>query len=166
MLVVAVKERQAEELGEWEHKWGLPFQEARWERNGNSVVAYKKVEGRLLRLGETKKKFWYLWRGLKLKRVLSPGIKSKTDFFFLSYSNLTSTMQVEEDQGKLLWRICRISNTSLLVQQKAVGEYKDVYWLSSLWVWYEDFILGNIVKVIHGKNTHPFVNWEISLELS
>lgn len=30
-------------------------------------------------------------------------------------------MKVQKDRGKLPWRICRLSNTSLAMQQKAVG---------------------------------------------
>ena len=30
-------------------------------------------------------------------------------------------MKVQKDRGELPWRICRLSNTSLAMQQKAVG---------------------------------------------
>lgn len=69
---------------------------------------------------------------------------------------------LEEDREKNLLIICRISNISLVVQQKAVCVGGDIKLLidpivPELCVRVLN-VVEYIVKLIHDNDTHPFIN--------
>lgn len=125
VLVVVVEDGQA--LGSWSEveKTNGDYVFKKLDGKKMEIVWYlvvKKVKGPE-NTQKKKKKIWYHWRGLKLKKFYLQ-IENLRKILFGLNGNLT-TMEVEKDQGKLLLKICRSSNTSLVVQQKAVWGCKD-----------------------------------------